>query len=411
MRSRSRSVSASVTVLLLAVPACARPRAVPISVPVLAKEVGSSLPPSPLTFPQAVRFAVANAPDLAALRARAAAQAIDPPPEPIGVEGGVDEGGRSMGSISLDALSLLGVGPRETERVLARARQAEALLAHHERAREVAGLIAEEYAVLAALDGLPAPLARVDASAYVRAGLESGAAESAVAATDHERDSELHVRNAEVQAAGWRLRALLGLRPDAAVTLAGVTPAASWPDAPAATPEAVLATDAGIQRLVAAYEVADADVRRMVVAQWPGLELSPGIALDPAAFLGSVRLRLPIGLGSTVRAAEAAREAARLDVAAAILLALSKAAQARAVAEAAAHRLSAARRRLATNEALFGAARVRVEAGGGPLMEAIFAGDGVVSATRDLREVAMEEARARIRAARANAWPVPGAFR
>ncbi len=401
----------SLSVLLLAVPACTSPRPVPISVPALAAQSGSALPPSPLTFPQAVRFAVANAPDLAALRARAAAQAIDPPPEAIGVEVGRDADGRSMGSVSLDALSLLGIGPIQTERALARARQAEALLAHHERARAVAGLLAEEYAVLAALDGLPAPKARVDAAAYVRAGLESAAAEAAVAATDHEREAELHVRQAETEASRLRLRALLGLRPDAPLVLVPVVPSATWPDAPPATTDAILVTDASIQRLVGAYEVADAEVRRAVVAQRPGLELNPGIALDPTTFLGSVRLRLPIGLGSTVRAAEAAREAARLEVASAILSAWSAAAQERAAAGAAAHRLASARRRLETNEAIFGAARVRVEAGGGSLMEAIFAADGVVTATRDLRETAVEEARARVRAARANAWPTPGAFR
>lgn len=411
MRSRPWSVSVSLSVLLLAAPACARPRPVPISVPGLAAQTGSSLPPSPLTFPQAVRFAVRNAPDLAALRARAAAEAIDPPRGSIDLEAGVDEEGRGMGSVSFDALSLLGIGPVETERALSRARRAEALVAHHERAREVAGLLAEEYAVLAALEGLTVPEARMDASAYVRAGLESGAAESAVEATDAERAAERRTRDAEAEAARLRIKALLGLRPDAAVTLAGVTPAATWPDAPAATSETILATDARIQRLVAAYEVADAEVRRAVVAQQPGLELSPGIALDPTAFLGSVRLRLPLGLGSTVCAAEAAREAARLDVGAAILSAWGEAAQARVAAGAAADRLAAARRRVTTNEALFGAARVRVEAGGGSLMEAIFAADGVVMASRDLREAAMEEARARVKAARANGWPAPGSFR
>jgi hypothetical protein len=122
--------------------ACVAYRPAPVSTEGLLAEAATP-PTTPLTFEDAVRFALEHDPDLRALRARAAAVNPRRVPEPVGVDAGVDMMRRPEAGLMLDATSILGIGPAGGDRALARARVAEAVLRHHERAWEVAASIAE----------------------------------------------------------------------------------------------------------------------------------------------------------------------------------------------------------------------------------------------------------------------------
>ena len=388
--------------------ACVAYRPAPVSAPSLVATAATP-PAGPLAFDDAVRFGVTNNPELRALRARIGAINTSPGPEPIGISAEYDMDGRWGGAISLDALSLLGIGPRKAERALRWARRDEAVRVHHERARDVAGEIAEAYAVERAHASLPEVDVHVAAEAYVRAGLESGAAQGAVEATAGEWQAERTAREAERRTNRRALRRLLGARPDGEIAI--VAPAADWPALPAPSEAALLAARADLQTRLAAYEVADAELRSAVAAQYPGIEIEPGIAFDPSALFGGVRLRLPVGADREAVAAECAREAARQDLLAAILDALEDAAAAREEADVAARRVAAARVRAKSSEDVLRTAKARLEAGSGMLLEAVFAAREVVMAAADLREAEVEAARARVRAARAAGWPGPEVVR
>jgi outer membrane protein TolC len=358
----------------------------------------------PIAYEAAVRTAVERNPDLTALRARASAVNLRPTKEPIEVSGGVDADHRAEATVALDALSLLGLGVNRADRVLAYARRDEALLAHHVRAREIAGEIAEAFAVERALNDLPAADLSVDASIYVRAGFASSSAETAAAATKEDWAAEAAVRVFERQSNRLALARLLGMTP------ADVVPAAvpdAWPPVPAAEPRAVLAARAEIQRRVAAFEVADAELRRAVAAQYPALVLEPGIAADPTSLFGAVRLRIPVGASGEVRAAECAREAARGDVESAVLDALRDASRSRQELVAASAVRAAAERRLEANAELFRVGRTRLEVSDGSVVEVVLSADAVVDAARAVREARVAEAKARVRAALDAGWPAP----
>lgn len=406
--SRKRRVFVAL-LLPLSLPACVRYRPAPVSPPGLLAAVEAP-PAGPLAYDAAVRWAVLHNPELRALAARAAAVNVDPAAEPIGVGAERDMDGRYATMLSFDVLSLLGVGPREAERGLARARRSEATLAHLERARDVAGELAEAYAVDRALAEVAAPDAPPDPRAFVAAGIEVAASERIAAAVVRAREAELSTRTAEARTNRVELARLLGARPEQAP--APVAPAPDWPAVPtAADPQAVLAARADLQRLLAAYETADAELRRAVAAQAPGLELEPGLAADPTTAFGSVRLRLPVGADREVLAMEQAREAARHDLEAGLLAALADAETARLGFEAARQRLDAARARLAADQDLVRTARARLDAGEGSALELVMSSRDAVEASQMLREATVETARARVRAARAAGWPGAEAVR
>ena len=360
-------------------------------------------PPSSMTYAEAVAFAVANNPDLRALRARAAAINPDPGPEPLELSVGVDSDHRPEAELALDALSLLGIGPRAAERALARARASEAWLRHHERAREIAGEIAEAVETERALAGLSLPAVALDVDAYVRAGLEPAAANTAAKSTTSSLEAERVSVDAARRRAQRRLARLLGAPADALLTV--TSPPAPWPPVVAADGNALVAARADLQRRFAQYETADAELRRAIAAQMPGITLVPGVASDPVVFFGHVGIRLPVGAPKEARAAECAREAVRHEVEGAVLDALSEAAIARDDAVAAGRRLGAARDALAGAQGLFESSKARLQTTGGSVLEPVLAAQSVVAAARDLREALVEDAEARVRAARAAGWP------
>lgn len=402
MTSRTSLPSALLLAAAATLPGCARYRPAPL-------DTERPLKAAPLpagaawTFEDAVRYAIGHNPDLAALRARAMAVNVDPPREPVEGSGGVDSDHRGEIGLSVDALSLLGLGSRPYEVALACARRDEATLAHHERARAIAGEIAEVLAVERALGSLTEPDSRVDVGAFVRAGLEAGSAETAASATGEAWKAEVAERVAERTSVRLAWSRALGLPPGAAVALAPVP--AGWPDVPDPSPAALVAARADIQRRIAAFETADRELRLAVRGQYPSLILEPGLAFDPATLFGAVRLRLPTGMSGAVRAAEAAREAARAEVESIILDAQREAGEARARWMASVAALSAARRRADASSALLSSSRLRLEVASGSPVETVLAADAVVDAAASLRAAVLEEARARVRAARAAGWP------
>ena len=400
LEGRRSTRTAGTALLSLLLGGCLGYRPAPLDVERPLRE--TARPPEPLTYEAAVRFAVEHDPDLLALRARAEAVNVSPPKEPIEVGAGVDADHRFQADASLDALSLLGLGTRNSERALACARRSEAWIAHHQRVREVAGEIAEAFAVEAAFAALPAtPRLDTDAAAYVRAGLEGSVAESAAKATQADREVEDSARATERRANRLALARRLGVRGE--VVPAGLPP--GFPPVDPPVPAVVVRARAEVQRRIAAFEVADRQVWRAVAGQYPAVLLEPGIAADPASLFGAVRLRIPVGAGREVTAAHAAREAARQDVEGAVLDALREADESRTRWEAAELALAAARGRLDAEQQLFRASLTRAQVAGGPVIETVAAADTVVESARSLREAAVEAARARVRAAIAAGWP------
>ncbi len=402
MRSRVGARVAVASLATLALSGCAGYRAAPLDV---GRPLRPSAPPGAAawSFDAAVAYAIEHNPDLVALRARALAVNVHPPREPVEGSLGTDSDRRWEAGLSVDALSLLGLGSRPYEVALACARRSEAFLAHHERARAIAGEIAEAIAVERALVGLVQPGYRVDVSSFVRAGLESGSAETAAAATEEAWRAEQAARVAEAESARLALVRALGLPPGSPMQVAPVP--AEWPTVPAADPAALVSARADVQRRIAAFETADRELRLAVRGQYPSVILEPAVAFDPATLFGAVRLRLPTGMSGAVRAAEAAREAARADVESAVLDAQREAGEARAHWTAAGAALSAARKRAEASSALLASSRLRLEVASGSPVETVAAADAVVEAAASLRAAALEEARARVRAARAAGWP------
>src|SRR5207237_3615187 len=132
-----------------------------------------------------------------------------------------------------------------------------------------------------------------DVDAYVRAGLEPTAARTAANAARSALAAEDASRAAAARTAHRSLARRLGLAADAVFAVAA--PPAPWPPAVAADAGAVLAARADLQRRLAEYETADAELRRAIAAQMPGITLMPGVANDPVVFFGHVGVRLPLG--------------------------------------------------------------------------------------------------------------------
>ena len=399
---KTRTLPASLAcALLLPLAACVGYRAAPLSID---RPLQRAQPlPVPLSFEAAVRYAVEHNPDLVALRARADAVNVRPPREPIEVGAGVDSDHRFEASAALDALSLLGLGTRPADLALACARRSEAWLAHHARAREIAGEIAEAFAVERALLGLTEPDLAIDAAAYVRAGLEGTVAEAADKATKADWAAERAQRTAERHANRLALARLLGIGSGEEPVPVAVDD--TWPPIENPAPSALIRARADVQHRIGAFEVADRELRRAVAAQYPTLVLEPGVAADPTSLFGAVRLKIPVGARGEVRSAEAAREAARSDVDSVILDAVREAGESRARYEAAVVARAAAVQRLDASGALFRAGRTRVQVAAGSVIETVLSADAVVGAARNLREAVLDEARARVRAARAAGWP------
>jgi hypothetical protein len=356
-----------------------------------------------LTFEDAARLAVAEGPELASLRKAVAGVNVSGMREPVEVGAGTDADGRAEAGLTFDALSLLGIGQIQGERCLARALRSEATIAWHARTREVVGEIAEAYAVDAALAVAPPAPVLVDAEAFVKAGLAPEASTTAAAAARTSLGAEIRARESERRLQRLRVGRLLGRRPEAAPAL--VAAPAPWPVVPRADAARLLALDPGVQRKLAAHEVARGELARANAGRYPRLLISPSVAFNPTYFFGAIGLELPLDAGAEIRAAGARVESARLAVRAAVLEALERAEAAAEESRVADELERAAKAQFDASARLADAERARVETQGEGFTEAVLSANLVVEATRDLREAAVLAARARVKAALAAGWP------
>lgn len=273
---------------------------------------------------------------------------------------------------------------------------------HHERAREIAAEIALAYEVERVLAALPLPEVTFDPAPYVRAGFAPASAEAVMNAAKESVRAEGERREAERAANRLQLLRLLGASPFGAVEIE----TAPWPELPPPDWHAVLRARADLQRQLASYEVAEAEFRRAVAEQYPALLVSPSVGGDPVGLFGSVGITLPFGASKEARAAEAARDAARHELQGAVLDAVREAATARHAAGAAASGLSAARARRAAQEEILRTAMAELEGRSGSFLDVVFAVEGLVDAASAEREAALDDARARVGAARAAGAPM-----
>lgn len=295
-----------------------------------------------------------------------------------------------MLALMVDPVSLLDLGPRGAANTVQRA---EAVAAAQELAVarwQVATRIAEAFAVDAALAALPPDLPPLDGAPFVAAGLAAPQAAAAVAAATGRVAAERQRRAAANAANLAQLRELLGLSEGAELHLRH---GAELP-LPEGDRDAALLGRPDLALATARFAVADASFRRAVAAQYPSLMLGPDVPLrgDPLQLMAI--LRLPLFAGDAARAAEAQREAARAELAAAWLAASRAAAVAelelassRAAAAAANAAFAASQRNLA---AALVAVEVEVDAFGA-------LADSYAMAVRDwseLREPSVAAARA-----------------
>lgn len=221
----------------------------------------------------------------------------------------------AMLALMADPVSLLNLGQRGAANT---ALKAEAAAAAEELAMarwEVARGIAEGFAVAAAYANLPPPLPTPAVADFLAAGLASPRSARSVESTRQRLETELQRRQLMQEANLLQLRELLGLPTAAELALHGLPEflgsTAAPPDTLLLRPDVALA--------IARLHVADANLRQAIAAQYPSLMLGPEIPLraDPLQLMAI--LRLPLGATGAARAAEAAREAARADLAAAWL--------------------------------------------------------------------------------------------
>jgi hypothetical protein len=405
---RTSLLTPLVLLAALAPAACARPLPGRPLDPLA--ELGAAAPPLPqngvLGYDELLALAVADSPELQALRHAVVAAQDRPAGEPLGVSAGADSDGRPELGLSLDLLSVLGLGPRRADAALARLRRSEAELALLAKTRETAGALAEELAALSAFVSLgEVACPTCEAEAFVAAGVAPAAAADAARAAASSLDAEARAREAERRTAWLAVQRLTGRRPDPAHDATVRHPDPAWPPVPEPDIARVLAASPDVQRRIGAYEVARGEALRAQSLRDPGIVLDPAVALDPTHFFGAVSLRLPLGAGPAIRAAFARMEAARLEVRASVLVALERAAASRETWQAAEAELVAARARRTAAAALAESERARVQAQGEGFTEAVLAVNSVVDALRAEREAAVQAARARVKAAVAAGWP------
>lgn len=383
---------------------CARYRLNPRTTPERAVTEAPA-PAGPLAFEEAVRLLVAQNPELQALRAHAGAVNLRPNETELEAGLQVVDGEVSEASVGADLLSLLGLGVRPAQRALAQAVRCEALARHHERARELVAELARAYAREQALAGLITEVQPLDARAYVEAGL---ATRSDLAESESSRAGWVAERTLVALARRQNrleVARLIGAGPEAALDLVAAPPA--WPPLPAATERGLLYARADLMRQAAAVAVADRAYRVALARQIPTLGVELGAELDPTEPLQVLRVALPLGAPAEARAAERARDAAVLDLEAAVLAARHDAARARLELEAQEAETAFWDGWWRAKHALVQAARQRTAVDPKELPMAVHLENEEIESARDLREALLHRAEARVAAAVAAGWPGP----
>jgi outer membrane protein TolC len=391
--------------VVLGLGACVGYRPCPVSVPTTADAI-PRLEEGALSFEEAVRLLVARSPELRRLRAEAAAVNLRPGPDPLFLNTQIEDGNVTETMIGTDLLALLGVGPTGARRALARARRSERIFTHHERARALVAQLAEAYAVERALRELPSPEPELDVEAFEAAGLASAASVSAAASARAQAAAEVDVVAASLRDVRREIAQLVAAGPESRIVPVGTV--AGWPTVPAPDETALLYTRGDLLRGLAAYAVADHELRLAVARQWPNLGVFLGGNVHLENPMQMVRIALPLEAPAEARAMVMAREAARLRFSELVLDALHDAAGARLDLEKAAATYRGAAARRAAAAAVVRAAQARIETSAEDAFpEAVLAASEEVQAAVVMRMAAVSLARARVRAAHASGWPGP----
>lgn len=383
---------------------CARYRTQVVRVEASAAALPTT-PSGPLAFEDAVRLLVARNPELKATRAAVAAVNTRPGPKPLVGSTQVMDGTLTETMLRTDVLSLLGMGPRRAETALARAVRDERIRRHHERSRDLVADLAEAYAIELALRELPVPEASIDVSAFEEAGLASASILAAARSVASEGAAESEVIAARLADARREVAHLVGAAPQTDLRPIGVD--AAWPQVAEAERARLVLARGDLQRLLAAWHVADKQYRFQIARQYPNLILGLGGNVDMNTPMQLIQLELPLDAPAAARAAEQGRRVAFHELEAGILNAVHAAASARLDVRAAEARLRAAEARRSAARELLVARKAHLETDPVALENVILVAGRLVDAARQHREAAVAAARARIRAARAAGWPSP----
>lgn len=304
--------------------------------------------------------------------------------------------------ILLDPIALLGLGPRGAAIDAAHARHAEALAELTVTRWRIVAAVAEEFQIHAALDKLKVADLELDVDAFERAGLASNvAAQQLRAAQLREVSEKAELRRARRDNLA-RLRELLGLDGETALTI--TTMPESWLRQPKGV-AAELLRRPDLLLAAARFEVADRDFRKAVADQYPSLRLGPNISLigDPLRAMGM--LQIPFAMDGHARAARARREVARAQLEVAFLAATREAATsdenfaaAKAVADATSMSLHA-------STTAFTSARAAMEVEIAAFGSFSSAATIVMRDTMEHRRAAIAKARTIVQRAVAFGWP------
>jgi hypothetical protein len=301
------SLSAAVATACLAASGCVGYRPLCASAPAVEADI-PTITRDALSFEEAVVLLVERNPELIALRAEAAAVNLRPGPEDLIFSTELRDGHLGDTTIGTDVLSLFGLGKTGAERALARAVLHEAWANHHEKARELVGLLAEAYATDRALRHvwLPKPERFVDA--FRRAGLVSDADVAAAEAASAQAEAEDIVRGLAVEDARREIARLLGASPESRIV--PVEPPAAWPVLERPDARDVLFARADVQHRFAQFVRSDYELRLAIAEQIPGVSLHLGQDIDLKDPLQILEISLPVSAPAKARAAHSAREAA-----------------------------------------------------------------------------------------------------
>jgi outer membrane protein TolC len=356
-----------------------------------------------LTFEEAVRLLARRHPELMALRADARAVNLAPGPEPLVLGERTLDGELRDVTLQGELLSLLGVGPVAAERALAQAVRSAQLRLENQRARELVADLARAVVVHRALAGIETPQRAVDLDTFEQAGLLSGSAKEAARAAVDEAQAEREVIALASAESQRQMQSLVGARPEGQMLITG--PEAAWPPVPESGETAALLCRGDVLHALAAYHVADHQLRLAIAKQTPSIDLKIGGDVELGALLQMIQIRVPLDAPAVARAAGAAREAARQRFRRVLLDALHDAARARLAWDRAGAERRAAESRVRAARALVEAARARIDTDPSSIPSYVLVLGEEVGAARALRAAIVRQAEARVDAARAAGWP------
>ncbi|MGQ0615312.1 MAG: hypothetical protein ACT4PV_16395 [Planctomycetaceae bacterium] len=386
--------------LLLLCAGCAAYRSRLVTLPAVAAEVERRTV-GRLDFAAAAAFALEHHHEVLRLEAEARAAGLDIPASAGELSSNLDE---ENVEARVDPLALVRIGPRGAAARVARARLEELAARLRQEKQTLLAAIAETFLVERVLRTCGPPSIDLDAEPFERAGLASRSGAAQARAARAARAAEGRANDAERRSNLAYFRHLLGLDRDAPVDLA--LPDEEFPPLPAASRENLLRRP-DLAVALASYKVADAEFRQAVADQYPSLSLGSEISWTGGGVAGLVGVRVPLGASRPARAAGERREAARIGVEAALLIAQQDAVEAEEAYESGTARARAAALGAQGMATMYQAAATRLELEPDGFE---MAADVAVRAVADAvmaREAAVAAARARVRRARAYGWPFP----